>query len=102
MTVGGYGSFFLRCLDALTFARFPHTRISHQRRLLFLVASKNNQPHSCPSHRFVRERSRSISSVSADRVMGPMIADTRSRPGSHDQMNAVSRPASVAEARHRA
>ncbi len=44
-------------------ARLPHTSISHQRRLLFLVASKNSQPHFSPWHCLTRVRSPWYSSV---------------------------------------
>jgi hypothetical protein len=58
-------------------ARLPQIFISHQRRLLFLVVSKNNQPHSSPWHYFTRVRSACCSSVSADSEMEPSTTPFR-------------------------
>jgi hypothetical protein len=37
-------------LNFLTFALFPQSRISHQRRLWFLLKSTNSQPQLSPWH----------------------------------------------------
>ena len=58
-------------------ARLPQISISHQRRLLFFVASKNNQPHLSPWHCLTRVRSACCNSVSAESRIGRR----RTRPG---------------------
>ena len=42
-----------RCFDLCrrTFARFPQSRMSHQQRLWFRLASRNNQPQPSPGQR---------------------------------------------------
>ena len=59
-----------RSLKRFCLARLPQTSISHQRRLLFLVVSKNSQPHFSPWHCLTRVRSACCSKVSAESEIG--------------------------------
>jgi hypothetical protein len=85
----------MRARCAFCFARLPQISISHQRRCLFLVVSKNSQPQWSPPHCLMRETSLCASSVRAERAIGPRIASTKPSAGRHDQTklprNGVSR-----------